>query len=229
MDDDQIWAQLDLKAKNVCETLEDAFDAGDVDARGMRDIEDEDEEDELDSDEMDGMDIDDKEWEDMDEMDDDDDDSEESGDDESEDSEQGINTEHITELRNASSEEDTDEDGDGDDQTLFADLDAGPSSRRSEKRSGKKHPELDDQFFSLEAFNAEIEEAESRTVSSGALSKDSDDESENEDGLDFFAPVDDKEPEDSDMEVDSTGMLQLSCIVCFIISHPILLLQRSVL
>ena len=47
MDDDQIWAQLELKAKNVCETLEDQFDAGPVDARGMPlDIDDDGDEDE---------------------------------------------------------------------------------------------------------------------------------------------------------------------------------------
>ena len=100
--------------------------------------------------------------------------------------------ESVTNLRDPSSDEDEDEDEEeSDDEAPTSKLDA-PSSRKR-KRPG--HPELDDGFFNLAEFNAEIEAAESRRVSSGRLNKDSeenDSEDEDED-IDVFAPVDDAE------------------------------------
>jgi U3 small nucleolar RNA-associated protein MPP10 len=48
------------------------------------------------------------------------------------------------------------------------------------------HPGLNDNFFDLEEFNAETEEAEAAFVSNGALDADSDD---NEDDIDYFASI----------------------------------------
>ena len=90
-------------------------------------------------------------------------------------------------------------------------LDAPSSSKHSSlsrRTSKSKHPELDDDFFNLADFNAEVIEAESRNVSRGALSKDSDDSDESdEDDVDLFTPVDNVDAfEEEDMEEDTGGM-----------------------
>lgn len=207
MEDDQIWAQLELKTKNVCATLEDAFDAGEtLDARGMRmldendddDENDDSEEDSLDSDEledlrrkyiegMEGMDvergvmdlgIEDEESEEGEEDDDDDDDEEE----EEASAEEEDLTESVTELRDSSEEEEEED-------ILLR------RRRRSASQSGGRkqgHPELDDDFFNLAEFNAEIEEAEANSVSRGTLGGESDEESDDE-MVDLYAPLDDDE------------------------------------
>ncbi|KAL5534201.1 hypothetical protein ACEPAG_663 [Sanghuangporus baumii] len=182
MDDEQIWAQLELKAKNVCDTLDEAFAAGDMTGRDRLDSsddDDDDDDDELDSDELEemaglqGIDMSSKE----------DDEGESNGEDEGEGSESGEEEleEKITELKDPSSDEE------------HMDLDAGPSRRPGLRRSrGKRHAGLDDDFFNLEDFNAEIQEAEVKNVSRGSLSKKFDDaDSEEESEIDFFTPLGD--------------------------------------
>ena len=108
--------------------------------------------------------------------------------------------EDVAELRDPSSDEMSGED----------DLEIDSNKRPSKKSSGKdrkRHPELDDNFFSLAEFNAEIEEAESKNVTRGSLSKDSDSESDEDDGLDLFAPVSDEEDTEEAMHQDSGGEL----------------------
>ncbi|KAI0304855.1 U3 small nucleolar ribonucleoprotein complex, subunit Mpp10 [Russula brevipes] len=51
------------------------------------------------------------------------------------------------------------------------------------------HPGLNDDFFDLEEFNAETEEAEAAFVSNGALDADSDDIASDEDDIDYFASI----------------------------------------
>ncbi|KAH8120364.1 U3 small nucleolar ribonucleoprotein complex, subunit Mpp10 [Phellopilus nigrolimitatus] len=212
MEEDQVWAQLELKAKSVCKTLEDAFDAGDMDARGSRELngDGEGEGEESDSDDfeglgmegLEGMGTDGQDWE-MDDSDEDEEDEEDST--EEDDEEEGSSDDEdiedeVAELQSMSSEEEGTEDEDA------IDLDAGPSTSRLPRREsrGKRHAELDDDFFNLVEFNAEIEEAESKSVSRGALGKDADsDESEDEDAVDFFAPVDDTGASE-EHEMDST-------------------------
>ncbi|KAL5518905.1 MPP10 [Sanghuangporus vaninii] len=186
MDDEQIWAQLELKAKNVCDTLDEAFAAGDMTGRDRLDSSDDDDDDELDSDELEemagieGLDMSSGEHH-EEESNGDDDDSEggESAEEEVE--------EKITELRDPSSDEEYMEE-----EEEHMDLDTGPSRRPGSRRSrGKRHAGLDDDFFSLEDFNAEVEEAEAKNVSHGSLSKKFDDADSEEDEIDFFTPLGD--------------------------------------
>ena len=198
MKEDQIWAQLELKAANVCETLQQAFDAGDMDSRGGLDIEDEEESsDSEELDDMEGLEGGEEDWEMEDSEDGDIEEEEEEEDSDSDPEELG---EDVAELRDPSSDEMSGED----------DLEIDSNKRPSKKSSGKdrkRHPELDDNFFSLAEFNAEIEEAESKNVTRGSLSKDSDSESDEDDGLDLFAPVSDEEDTEEAMHQDSGGEL----------------------
>ncbi|KAF8271358.1 hypothetical protein EI94DRAFT_578652 [Lactarius quietus] len=87
--------------------------------------------------------------------------------------------ESVTELRDESVDEDEDEEErTGEDRIP-------PSSAR--KKGG--HSGLDDGFFDLAEFNAEIEEAEAGFVSNGALDADSDGASSDEDEIDYFASI----------------------------------------
>lgn len=196
MDDDRVWAQLELKAKNVCETLDETFAAGDMTERdrldssddGNEEDEDDSESDELDSDQLEELakmqgfigngDRNDGEGSDEDE------------DDEGSDLTEGDAEEKVAELRDPSSEEEDIEEEDS------IDLDAGPSRGKGLRRSrARRHAGLDDGFFSLNDFNAEIEEAEAKKVSRGSLSKSDDEDSEEDDEIDFFRPVDDDDEE----------------------------------
>lgn len=211
MNEDQIWEQLELRAKNVCEVLEYALDGAD-DEEAISDEDDEDGmamkrklrkleamgEDELDEDEMD-------EDEDSDEEDEDDDGEESSEvEDEEEDEEDAESAdlgEHIAELRDSS----------GSDEELDLDKSSFAASKRPSRRKPKAggHPELDDGFFDLAAFNAETEAAEAQNVSKGRLGgDDDDDEAEDDDPVDYFAPVDDNDEGalDGDADGETNGM-----------------------
>ena len=116
-----------------------------------------------------------------------------------------------------SSEEDDDEsDSSSDDREIELRETRGKISKKgkaknalstSQPQGGSKggHEELDDDFFKLAEFNAEIEEAEALHVSSGALGGDSDDD-DDDDPVDFFAAVDSVEGlEEQDSEDDDHG------------------------
>lgn len=194
MEEDQIWAQLELKAANVCKTLEECFDGGQTDPRGMMLEDDEDEEgdaerlkdmieDDSEDDEMDGLEG--FNWAHDESAEIEEEDQESSEDEDSEDL--GEETE---ELHDPSEEEDEED--------YILDLDAVPERRNPRRVSRKRHAELDDGFFNLADFNAEIEEAESKDVSNGALGEGSDDEDSEEDVIDFFAPVTDGDRNEED-------------------------------
>ena len=197
MDDEQIWAQLELRAKNLAEVLEYALEGTGVvpesdeesegssieRRKGPLSLEDGD----LDMDaDMEGMDFDEEEDSEDGEMDSEDEEDEEDDDDEEEDGEGDDYAEEdygedVTQLRDPSDEEED------------VDLDA-PSlkKRKGRGKKGKGHPELDDGFFDLAAFNAETEEAEARASSRGKLGRgnESDDEDADLEDVDFFASVD---------------------------------------
>ncbi|KAJ7492583.1 U3 small nucleolar ribonucleoprotein complex, subunit Mpp10 [Mycena latifolia] len=200
MDDEQIWAQLDLRMKPVCDMLEFALDAeppqeedqdnNDTDEfideqllKQMRALESGEGLDEMELDDLDD-----------DEEDDDEDDNEEELESEEESADDGDLGEGVTGLRDPSSDEDSEPEADS----------HWPSSSRKKRSQNKSSAGsktgLDDGFFDLAAFNAETEEAEARRVSRGRL--DDDDDDSDDESVDLFAPVDvaenfDEEDEDN--------------------------------
>lgn len=216
MDDDQIWVQLDLRAKNVCEMLEAALEGA---------LESEDEEDNDESQDEDEMDTNHREtlrsfqageedvWNGLQEgmdvgsgdnlLDDGDED------DEGETSESGADEdlgEGLMELRDSEEESG----GDGASSSPLNPL-------RSKALSGLKRPKkgrhkmLDDGFFDLASFNAETEWAEARSTSRGRLADDGSDE----ESVDFFALVRDTEnPDEDDGNSGGTTPYKLSYRRC---------------
>ncbi|KAI0757031.1 U3 small nucleolar ribonucleoprotein complex, subunit Mpp10 [Daedaleopsis nitida] len=227
MSDEQVWAELELRAQNVCDVLDYALDGptlgdesgeegGEDDEEGERELKkmrqaliDEG----FDPDEVEGMGFEDDEDEDEDEEDDDEDEDdseeneEEEDEDESEDQEvgeEGDLGEVVEELRDPSGEDEDEDDLEAEEPSF---LGAGKRTLKLKPKRGG-HPVLDDGFFDLAAFNAEIEAAESKNVSRGRLSKDDEDEDEDEDidSVDYFAPVDDAEVFDEE-DLDNGGEL----------------------
>lgn len=220
MSDEQVWAELELRAQNVCDVLDYALDGptpGDESGEEGGSMDDEEEERELkkmrqalidegfDPEELEGMGFEDDEGEDEQDEDNSEEDEDEEDEDESEDEEAGEEGdlgEEVEELRDPS-DEDEDEDDLESEEPSF--LSAGKRTLKAKpKRS--RHPVLDDGFFDLADFNAEIEAAESKNVSRGRLSKDDEDEDEDEDidSVDYFASVDDTEAFDEE-DLDNGG------------------------
>ncbi|KAJ7660945.1 U3 small nucleolar ribonucleoprotein complex, subunit Mpp10 [Mycena polygramma] len=186
MDDDQIWAQLDLRMKPVCDMLEFALDAEPSQEEELGDSESETDEfvDEQILQQMRALDRGGDEME-VDDFDDEGEDveSEEETDDD------GDLGEDVTGLRDSSSDDDD-----------ASETEAWSAPLRKRKSSAGSKTGLDDGFFDLASFNAETEEAEARKVSKGRLDEDdSDDES-----VDLFAPVDAAENFDEEDE-DNAG------------------------
>lgn len=68
--------------------------------------------------------------------------------------------------------------------------------------SGPRHPTLDDGFFSIDKFNRNTELMEAKSKSGGRLGGDEDD-SEEEEEVDLFAPIDGSEDEEEEeMDLD---------------------------
>ncbi|KAI0669932.1 Mpp10 protein-domain-containing protein [Trametes maxima] len=212
MSDEQMWAQLELRAQNVCEVLDFALDGPPEEAES--DTEEAEEgrklkkmrqvlvEEGLDPDELEGMEFD-EEGEDEDESEEDEDEEEEDEEEESEDDGEGDAElgEDVQVLRDPSDEDEEDEPDIGEPSSLNG-------GKRTIKMKSKRggHPVLDDGFFDLAAFNAEIEAAESKSVSRGKLGKDDDDDEDDDDEgadeeVDYFTSVDDTTAfEEDDLE-----------------------------
>lgn len=194
MNDDQIWEQLDLRAKKLCQTLEEALE-------GTKEDEDENEDsilegkelrkfligDEDGLEELDGIDWEaEEDFEDEDSNgDDDEEDEEDNSESESDENDAELGLDLTEELRDPSS----DEHSEADDPHLDLDLPGKRNTRHKKRKSG--HSVLDDDFFDLASFNAEADEAEARSVSKGRLGDDDDELSDDDMSVDLFAPVDD--------------------------------------
>jgi U3 small nucleolar RNA-associated protein MPP10 len=195
VNDDQIWEQLDLKAKKLCETLEEVLEGT---TKGLEDTDDgAKEEKDLRKILMNGgTGLEELDWGAEGGLDD-----EDSEHDEDEDEERGGNDEDMgedvtQELRDSSSEEDS-EDGD-----VLLNLPK-EGTKISKRKSGRRS-ELDDDFFNMESFNAEADEGEAMSVSKGRLGEE---DSDSDMSVDLFAPVDDAEIfEEEDLEDASAGM-----------------------
>ncbi|KAJ3864763.1 U3 small nucleolar ribonucleoprotein complex, subunit Mpp10 [Lentinula novae-zelandiae] len=198
MDDDQIWSQLDLRTNNICEVLDKILDK----EPDEEDLEKEDSGFEEGDDEEDDEEFDEKLEEAIRRMksafDEDEDDSDLDNDGEEEgdgsiDSEDD-NVEEEVALRDSSSDR-----GDGlGIQRSMIDVITHKSSIQNRKRTRPGHPELDDNFFDLNAFNSQTEQFEAKNASSGILDDEEQEDAEEE--VDLFAPIDLQEAEEEDSE-----------------------------
>ncbi|KAF8626527.1 hypothetical protein AX15_004832 [Amanita polypyramis BW_CC] len=178
MSEDQIWAQLDIQTKNICNVLNQVLGGERLESEeGGNEGESEEEEEEEEEEErslqiaLETFGDEDVNWSDEDETgrhDKGDDESEASGEEQ---------TETITELRDPSSDEDNEP--------------ASPrlTLKRKKKPNSGRHPELDDGFFDLAVFNTEVEAAEAKSSTRGRLGE-SDEEATDEEDVDMFAPID---------------------------------------
>lgn len=100
-------------------------------------------------------------------------------------------------------DEDEDEDEDAPAKSVLDQLDDPNESAASSKR---RHPTLDDDFFSIDEFNR-MTEAEERRSNTSRANLSGDDEDEDDDEIDLFASVDDADDsEDEDEDEDEDEM-----------------------
>ena len=210
MDEDQIWAQLDLRVQNVADALDFVLENEEPDDEegqdGSEEDEGEDDDGDLDDERLraflkvleNGEDVDfgalgyDMDVDDI--LDDGSDPNEEGSQDEGSQDEGHDSGEGTgSELEGEEGDEDVtplrDPEADSDDDDRPGSTPAISGKRIIMKRRGKGHPELDDGFFDLSAFNSETERAEARSSSKGRLGGDEDSDSDDV-SVDLFAPVD---------------------------------------
>lgn len=227
MNDDQIWAQLDLRSSHICKTLEDALEGGGAPEEGTAEdggplaVRLSGEAEEVEDAAID-IDMDEEDWSDEDDsmIDDEYSETEEDGSDEDEEGGQSHLGEETAALRDPSDEEE----GDSDE---FAGPSTSKQGRISKFNSRKKqktgHPQLDDGFFELSSFNREVELAEAKGSSRGRLGQDEED-SEGDEDIDLFAPVGD-DPEQDMEDGTSEGNLFSFATACY--SYMMLSVQQS--
>jgi U3 small nucleolar RNA-associated protein MPP10 len=174
LDKDQIWAQLELRAQNVCKMLDYALD-GTEESTGYGITSTADNLEQNSSEE--------EEEEDSDSTYVESDDSSEAEEGSRGSSDGVLLEEGVTKLLDPSG------DSDGEEGELVGDSRVS-SSAPSLGIKDDDHSGLDDGFFNLEEFNAETEEAETAFVSNGALNADLDDIASDEDDIDYFTSVD---------------------------------------
>lgn len=197
VDEDQIWAQLDLRTKPFCDMLETVLEGDPAE----EDVSEDGEQDERLRDALAALGEDPEANMDQFFDDNESDDSslseniaEESGD-EPEDSmgggEEDFNEEGVMTLRGPSSDEEAE--------------DESVNSRRRLAHPKQGKSALDDGFFDLSAFNAETEQAEAISASKGRLADE--DDSDDDASVDLFAPIaQGSNFEEDDLENDAGGM-----------------------
>lgn len=219
MDEDQIWAQLDLRTQAICKMLDFVLEGGAGDGNDTEEGQEDDSEEEEDEDaeetlknawkalQEDGEDIDMDEFiakyglggseSEDDSLDDDDDElgersSEHDVDDDEEEEEEGFSPLRDHEEENATP---------GTKSILRKNI-----SHPSPKKKKGGHPELDDGFFSLSEFNADTERAESKASSRGRLAGNDEDSDDDDMDIDLFASIDPSENVDGEDLEDHGGM-----------------------
>lgn len=187
---EQIWSQLELRAKNICDLVDLVFEGEHLDPETLlKDDSDE-------AAEADEMEVDDEDWD----MEDDGGGDEDEEEEEEESSEGEDLGEHIMTLSGEAPK--PKQNG------PTIDLDRTNLHQSTRQRKGPKHPVLDDDFFSIQEFNREIEGAEARSSSRGRLKRAGSDDEEEEDNesVDLFADVG-EEAEDNGSDGDGAPIM----------------------
>jgi U3 small nucleolar RNA-associated protein MPP10 len=201
MGPDQLWGQLELRAKGICELVNLVFEGEYPDPEAL--------EKDSSQEEGDGMDVDDDDSDEDWEMED-----EEMEEEEEESSEDSTLGEHIAPLSGSSFDPSSRVAEVGN-----LDLDRPFDRQNAEfgvpgKRRGPRHPTLDDDFFSISEFNREVDSAEAKSSSRGRLKDDSDEEG----SVDLFADVpEDLTESEEDDEVEGDTSKSTLCIL--LVSH----------
>lgn len=199
MSEDQVWEQLDLRTKNICQMLElilGGQEDGGIElsterlGQSLETLEDG-EDIELD-DFADGIDTDEDSLDQSDDEEDEEDTESESGDTED------IATEDVVGLHDSSSSEDSDHD---ENSSSMIDVTSKSNAPLPKKRREHPQAQLDDGFFNLVSFNAETERAEAKTSSSGHLGEEGDSDSDDI-SIDLFAPLDQVEYSDDEDDAE---------------------------
>ena len=206
MDEEQVWAQLDLRTNTICRVLDFVLEGdseaerkdenavegeGEYDVRLLKALEDL---------EREGFDLDDLMGDDS-ESSSSQSSSSPSGSDLPVEDDEG--EENYSSLRDPSEDEDEEDEDEDESPVLHSPK---PFSRKKKDPSAS---ELDDDFFNLAEFNAESERAEARSSSIGRLAED--DESDEDMDIDLFASVDPVENfDEEDLEGNPDGTYSVS-------------------
>jgi U3 small nucleolar RNA-associated protein MPP10 len=198
LEEEQVWAQLELRTKHVCELLDVLLD-------GEGPAMDEDEDELRQAMEDGGFFLDEE-----DEQDDEDEDEDEDdmyGEYEVEDEDDSMEEESLDgdeEFIGGIRDEESDSEGESESEAASM-----PTIRIPPRRKQKQRSEVDDDFFDLADFKAEIEKAESKSSSRGHLAEEDESEDEGLNDVDLFAPVDGLEDVE---EEDMKGMLRQAAL-----------------
>ncbi|PVG04879.1 Mpp10 protein [Serendipita vermifera] len=185
MGSEQVWNQLELRAKNICHLVDLVFEGEYPDPEALEKESSKDEDEEMEVDEEGS------------EMEEDDEEASQQDDETEESSEGEMLGEHVVPLNSGTDKPSRRGFPWNMDLDRTSDQKAAKASHGKQK--GPRHPILDDEFFSISDFNREIESAEAKSSSRGKLKGD-DDTEDDEESVDLFAEMDEEEMMDDDEE-----------------------------